>query len=247
MTPASKIALITGSSSGLGFEVARKLDALNYTLLLTGRSEERLNAARNQLQGKNHYTFAVDLIDQKALGELLKQLCDSKLIPDVIVHSLGRKVDDDVFPLKSRILKESMRINIDTAIEINERFLPYMQEKGMGRIIHVGSDASLTGKAAPAYVVAKAAINGYVKASAQHYAKSNIMLCAVLPGIFEHEGSAWHLKKINQPDYYQQRLLQMPLGRFGKPEEIAEFIAGLAVSDNMMSAGELFMLRGAAG
>jgi NAD(P)-dependent dehydrogenase (short-subunit alcohol dehydrogenase family) len=138
-------------------------------------------------------------------------------------------VDEDKYPFNFDALKNSMKINLETAIKINEKFLPYMIQKKSGRIIHIGSDASLTGKASPAYVIAKAAMNGYVKAMAQYYAKYNIMFCAVLPGILEHEGSPWAEKKITQPEYYQKRIEQLPLGRFGNPKEIAGFVAELAV------------------
>jgi NAD(P)-dependent dehydrogenase (short-subunit alcohol dehydrogenase family) len=61
----------------------------------------------------------------------------------------------------------------------------------------------------------------------------------------EHDGSDWANKKIAQPEYYQRKIQQMPLGRFGNPKEIAGFVAELASSESMMSAGGLFELCGA--
>ena len=138
-----------------------------------------------------------------------------------------------------------MQSNLEVALEINNAFIPRMIENHFGRIIHVSSDSSLTGKCSPAYAAAKSAVNGYVKSAARHYTKHNVMFCAVLPGIFEHENSVWARKKSSQPDYYQQRVSQMPMGRFPHPSEVAGYVADLVCNQSMMSAGSLIELTGA--
>ena len=119
-----------------------------------------------------------------------------------------------------------------------------MLARGNGCIVHVSSDASLTGDAAPGYVAAKAAINAYVKSCARFYAKHQILICAVLPGIFEHENSVWTLKKAYDPVYYQKRLESMPLGRFLTAAELAEVIADIVSKQNMVYSGSLIDLSG---
>ena len=119
-----------------------------------------------------------------------------------------------------------------------------MIKNEFGRIIHVSSDSSKTGKCSPAYAAAKSAVNGYVKSAARHYAKYNIMFCAVLPNIFEHKNSVWSKKRVADPECYRERLSQMPTGRFADPSEIAKYIADLACNNSIMSAGSLFELTG---
>jgi 3-oxoacyl-[acyl-carrier protein] reductase len=239
------IALITGSSRGLGLAIAKELGYRRFRTILTGRSQANLDQALRDLSGDNHIAFTLDFLNIQEIEQFLIKILNAGLIPYILIHNLGGKLKGDSFPLDKKILDASMKLNLDVAIKINERFLPFMIQKKFGRIIHIGSDASLTGRASPAYVIAKAALNGYVKTSARYYAKHNVMFCAVLPGIFEHDGSAWSEKKMMQPDYYQKRMGEMPLGRFGKPDEIATFVAELAASDSMMYAGGLFELRGA--
>ena len=243
----SKTALITGSTKGLGLATANFLANSGINILLTGRSQEKLNEILETLPKKSdrHHAFCVDLTQELQLKTCLRKIAENNLMPDIIIHNVGGVVEGDGQPLNVDVLRRSMKINLEVALVINEFFLPVMLEKHEGRIIHISSDASLTGMAAPGYVAAKAAVNAYVKSAARFYAKYNIMVCGILPGIFEHEESAWAIKKKNNPEYYQNKLKEMPLGRFGRTEEIASIIADLACSETMMCAGSLIQLNGA--
>jgi 3-oxoacyl-[acyl-carrier protein] reductase len=240
------VVLVTGSASGLGFEIAEQLAQRGCQLLLTGRSLEKLQQAQKRLcNAERHIVFCGDLTQEDYLQHMMQEMVQRELIPDVMIHSLGGRVESDASPLTRDTLQRSMRLNLEVAVELNQFFISYLVKNKYGRIIHISSDASLTGQSAPGYAAAKAAVNAYVKSTARFYAKDNVMICAVLPGILEHESSAWAEKKHAQPEYYQKRVQQMPLGRFGSPEEVAPFVAELACSDSMMCAGSLIELTGA--
>jgi 3-oxoacyl-[acyl-carrier protein] reductase len=242
----AKSALILGGSSGLGLAIAKNL-AEKYHLILTGRSPEKLKQAQELMSRQNMIQFfSGDLTSSDVLGDLVNQLDKHDIIPDVIIYALGGKVSGDQQPLTVDVLRRSICLNLEVAVAINQHFLPKMLERKHGRIIHVSSDCSLTGNAAPGYAAAKSAVNAYVKSTARFYARYGVMLCAVLPGIFEHEASAWSIKRDQEPEHYQQRINQMPLGRFGRVDEIAYFVANLASTQNMMCAGSLIELTGAA-
>src|SRR3990167_9842629 len=229
-----RIAMITGSSQGLGFEVAKVLNQNDLRLILIGRSFQKLETALKQFSPqKNHIILDGDLTDDTVLQKMIQSIKNQQVEPDIIIHNLGKNINGDVFPLKREIFRESMQINFEVALELNNAFLPKMMTKQFGRIVHVSSDGSLTGRCSPAYAAAKSAINAYVKSAARYYTKYNVMICAVLPGIFEHENSAWAEKKRLQPEYYQQRISQMPMGRFAHPSEIASYIADLVSNQSI--------------
>lgn len=236
-----KTALITGSSRGLGLAIAKTLSCAGYTIILTGRNQNELIQAQKTLANADqHILICGDLLLEKTI----QQLKDLYLIPDIIVHSLGCKILDDEQPLKYDILMQSIALNLGVAVNINAHFLPLMAERKQGRIIHIGSDASETGNAAPGYVSAKAAINAYVKSTARFFAKENVMICAVLPGIFLSPGNAWDVKRETEPEKYQQKLSAMPLGRFLFLEEVVEAIKNIALATGMSYAGSMIRITG---
>jgi 3-oxoacyl-[acyl-carrier protein] reductase len=239
--------LITGSSSGLGLTLARLFDRRGLEVILTGRSKKKLESAALSLSSENeHHIFCGDLTKRPVLDKLFETLKEKKLLPDVVIHNLGGKVSGDAHPLSEDALQRSMQLNLDVAVDINAYYLPKMLERGSGRIIHISSDASLSGQSAPGYAAAKAAVNGYVKSTARFYAKHNIMICAILPGVFEHENSAWSKKKTTDPACYRNKVAMMPLLRFGDSAEMASMILEVACSQSMMCAGSLIQLTGGA-
>jgi 3-oxoacyl-[acyl-carrier protein] reductase len=240
-----KTALITGSSNGLGLEIARRLLLKGVRVIFTGRSQEKLDVVTSDLDKNSYISYVGDLTHKGVIRGLFSKLDSLNIHPDFIIHSLGGKVDGDKHPLSTIVLQQSLLSIFEIAVEINSYYLPVMKEKKHGRIIHISSDASITGQSAPGYAAAKAAINAYVKSTARFYVKYNIMLCAVLPGIFEYEGSAWSEKKMTQPKYYQHKIAQMPLGRFLTVSEVAENVIDIGCGQSIAPAGSLIELTGA--
>lgn len=244
----NKIALITGASRGIGLAIAQKLAKSNFQVLLVARNLTHLEQARQTLVNpEHHHIFDIDLTQTPLLVQLTKDLQTAKLIPQVIVHNLGGKCDTDTPPLSRQTLRDSMTLNCEIALELNERLIPQIiHHWSEGRIVHISSDASISGKAAPGYAAAKAALNTYIKSAARFYAPDNIMLCAVLPGVIEFPGSYWANVQQQNPQKYQHQIAGMPLKRFGTPQEVAAFVNNLCTTHNMLTTGACFTLNGGA-
>ena len=110
--------------------------------------------------------------------------------------------------------------------------------------MHISSDSAINGEGAPGYVSAKAALNAYIKSTARFYAKDNICINGVMPGIVDFEGSAWDKKRIEDPTRYEKVKSEQTLGRFAKLDEIAEFVTMLIKSYNMQTTGQIFAING---
>jgi len=173
--------MITGASSGLGYELGKEFQNSGDNLVLLAR--------KNSFQEKDKIfkkqkIISLDLLQaniQDEINTLFKQF-----LPDVIIHCAGSKLNGDEHPIDINLLNQSMNINVNNPISINNYFISKAkkQEKHL-RIIHISSDAGLTGRASPSYSIAKGALNTYVKNSARIYKKNNIMICGILPSKFD--------------------------------------------------------------
>lgn len=237
----SKIALITGASRGIGRAIAQNLLQKGSVCVLVARSESKLKEIGLQYP-KSCFVYACDLLENGSLKAFTHFLQIHKLVPNVIIHSLGGHAYNDRQPLSQEALIESIQLNLGVSVALNEAYIPYMQTERDGHIIHISSDCVLDGYSPPGYVAAKAAINAYVKSSARFYARDGIVFQSVMPGIINFKGSAWEKKSHTQA--YHIRKAHLARGEFGTPEEVASFVVSLCESKNMLTSGAEFLLNG---
>lgn len=237
-----KNVLITGSSRGLGLEIAKKIEDNNIRLILTGRDENSLKKARDSLKyPQNHFILEIDF--EESLDQLFNLIESKNLIFDSVIHNLGVNISGDSHPINLEILKKTMQLNLYTAIEINSALIEQRFNTN-GKIIHIGSNIGYTGNASPSYSISKGALNTYIKNIARYYAKSNVSICGVLPGPMEHEGSSWYIKKSINKSRYDEMKKSLPLGKFCQTDEVALFVKNIYESDTRIINGSLFNIDG---
>ena len=240
-------ALITGASRGLGLGIAKKLAAAGYCLVLVGRNRHRLDTAVQSLaEPGKHMALDLDLQDPAGVESLVAHLLDHGILPEVVIHNLGGKVEHDNHPIDVATLRQSLALNLEPAVMINARLIPLMCERGSGKIIHVSSDAAINANASPGYAIAKAALNAYIVNLARHHVRDNILISGVLPGPLDHEGSDWDVKKRDNPEHYRNKVGQMPLGRFLDVDEVSDVVANLCNLTSVAMSGSLIKVSGAA-
>ncbi len=241
-----KIAFITASSSGLGFQIALDLSKRGYIVILNGRNKKKLKKAKEKLHNKDlHHIFCCDLVYNKMIQKLDKFFKKINILPHIIIHSLGGKIAEDKHPISIEILNQSMNLNLYSSILINNYFIPqFIENKNIQKIIHISSSASINGNASPSYAISKGALNIYIKNSARFYALDNISFCGIIPNIIIHENSDWGKKKKENNEYYTKRLNEMPLKEFATPAQLSPYICALCDIDNMHNTGSLIELQG---
>lgn len=235
-------ALITGSSRGIGLAIAKRLHTLGYEVILVARDKERLQKIEESLKNRI-LTYAIDLSCDKNSKEFLDFLeFIIKNLPSVVIHNVGGKLECDSQPLDYEYLMKSIDLNLGVAVSINHKILPFLKPKS--HLLFISSDSALTGNGAPGYVASKAALNAYIKSTARFYAKNEIIINGIMPGIVEFCGSAWDKKKECESEKYSKVKEAQPLGRFGTLEEISSFVEMLIIKNNMLTTGEIFLLNG---
>ncbi|MNS74601.1 3-oxoacyl-[acyl-carrier-protein] reductase FabG [compost metagenome] len=181
-----KVALVTGASRGIGFEIARGLGRAGAHVVMVGRERTRLDAAAKALAGDGHSveTHALDVADEAAVGHLVERL-DGRL--HVLVNNAG--VIDDPVPTWDEPIEvwdEVMAINVRGPFLLCRAAVPLMRAQRWGRIVNMSScmgafSDGLDG-GHPAYRVSKAALNALSKNLAAELRHEPILVNAMCPG-----------------------------------------------------------------
>lgn len=235
-----KYVLITGSSKGLGFGIAKELSYFGYGIILVSSNDKNLIKAKKKLNPKiKHFSIKANAQSENFVKDIIKQTGGLKI--EAIIHNFGKKLKNDKHDINIQVLNKSIEINFTKSIEINNALADKLKGNP-SKIIYIGSTASLHAKASPCYALSKSLINVYVKNISKHYADKNILICAILPGIMAHRGSDWNKKKISEPKKYLETKNKQPLRRFLTPREIAKNIAPIVQAENLVLAGSIIKM-----
>lgn len=240
-----RLALVTGSSRGIGRAIATELAREGVRVILVARSKEALESARMQLPApERHHTIAVDLMSDHGVSQLT-EIIESIGELDIIIHNLGGStgVFDMFAPAED--WKKVWQFNLGICHEINRVFIPNMICKKSGRIVHISTLAALIQQGNAPYVAAKCALNSYIKTIGREIAKHNVILSGIAPGVIHIEGR--HFAKLQKEnptaleEFYDNHL---PTRRLGTPEEVAAVAAFLCSEQAAFMAGSIISVDG---
>ena len=222
-----KVALITGSTSGIGLAIARRLGGVGAKIMLNGFGEAKAIAALEEELGALH--DGADLSDSAAIERMMAR-CTAELgAPDILVNNAGIQHVAPVDEFPTEKWDAIVAINLSAAFHTTRLAIPAMKERGWGRIINTASAHSLV--ASPnksAYVAAKHGVVGLTRVTALEAAESGVTCNAVCPGYVWTE-----LVERQIPDTMKTRgltrdevindvlLAAQPTKRFVTPEEVA--------------------------
>jgi 3-oxoacyl-[acyl-carrier protein] reductase len=242
-----KWALVTGASKGLGQAIARQLASEGARIIAVARSKDKLSELINDLpEGSNkHIYVCADLLEDSQLQSLCKFVIDEQKIPEIIVHNLGGSLGVTDSLSESSAYEKVWKLNLGISIDINSKFIPFMQKKSWGRIVHISSASASTYHGYTPYVAAKCALTGYVKSASRNIAKDNVILSAVAPGPIHNEGRYFaELVKNNSPEIKEYFKHHLAIERLGQPNEIASAVVFLCSRHATLASGSIFEFNG---
>jgi len=241
----NRLALVTGSSRGIGKGIARELAREGARVVLVARSADALEAVRLGLpEPDRHRAFAIDLMEESGVGKLVEEISNLGDL-DIIVHNLGGSAGVREVFASAEEWKKVWQFNVGIPVEINRLLIPGMVARRRGRIVHLSTLSTTTYQGAAAYVSAKCALEGYLKCVSREVSKDNVILSAVAPGAISLEGR--YFAKIEQEkspamdEYFNQHL---PIRRFGKAEDVAAAVAYLCSEQASYLAGAIVPVDG---
>lgn len=236
------VAVVTGASRGLGRAIAEELARGGAKVVVNySRSKEPAEELVNQLSEGGSEAIAVqaDVSDAEQAQRLIDEAVEKFGRVDVLVNNAGINRDKTLKKLSIEDWDTVVQTDLNSAFYTVHAALPQMMEQESGCIINMSSFVGEAGNIGQAnYAAAKAGLLGFTKTAAQELARYGITVNALCPGFIETDMVA------NIPEEAQQKLLKtVPLGRFGKPEEIAR-AARYLVEDGDYITGQALDING---
>ncbi|MFQ5773627.1 MAG: SDR family NAD(P)-dependent oxidoreductase [Kiloniellaceae bacterium] len=239
---AGRTAIVTGAARGIGYATAERMLNSGASVCLWDIDERRLIRASETLSAKGEvHSLAVDVRDAGAVASAMEATLDACPIIDILICNAGiagiiRNAWEYTLDEWNRLL----RADLTSVFLCCRAVVPHMLERGYGRIVVVSSIAGMEGAAKnAAYSAAKAGAVGFTKALGKELAKTGVIVNCVTPSAIETE----MLGDVT-PEYLQDVVSRMPIGRLGQPAEAAALIAWLASEDCSFSTGAVFDLSG---
>jgi NAD(P)-dependent dehydrogenase (short-subunit alcohol dehydrogenase family) len=224
---ADRVVLVTGSSRGIGAEVAVKAAAegaivavhYNRSADAAQRTLERVRAA-----GAEGDCFAVDIADGRQAERLVEQVIDRFGRVDGLVNNAGLTQVGPFLEIDPAEWEEIIRTDLTAAFHTSRAVLPAMVERGDGAIVNIASRLAQMGIAeTAAYSAAKAGLLGLTRSLAREFGPRGIRINAVAPGVTITDMTT----DLVDSEAGKQRLRDMALGRFGRADEVAEAVVFL--------------------
>lgn len=240
-----KVAIVTGGTRGIGYEIVRTYLKNNAKVVLFGSREESVNNAIELLKKENEAYevsgYYPDITSLESVGEVFKQVKEKYGKIDILVNNAG--VSSSV-PFEDYTMEEYDRVvntNIKSVFVCSKAALPYLKET-KGTIINTSSMVSIHAQAAGVmYPASKFAVNGITKSLSRELAPMGIRVNAVAPGITETD-----MVKNLPKEMIEPLIKTIPLGRIGTPTDVAYAFLYLASPMASYVTGEVLQVDGAA-
>ena len=224
-----KLCVVAGASRGIGRAIAHALAHEGARVAAVARGRADLDTLLAELPGTGHAAITADVATADGASAAIDGCAAALGGIDVVVTNVGKSFARDAQAMDDADLAKSLDMNLWSAARVAQRAVPHLIARGGGSITMTASIWGREAGGAPAYNAAKAAVIALGKAMARDYAKHAIRVNSIAPGSILFPGGGWERRKIADPegmaDFVKREL---PFGRFGTPEEVADVVAFLA-------------------
>lgn len=242
-----KVAIITGATGGIGFEVAKRLGTDGYTVILNGIDDasgaEKLKQLTDAGITAEYYGF--DVTKEELVTENITKIGEKYGKIDVLVNNAGGLGGRSRFEeMTTEFYRFVMALNLDSVFFASRAAIPYLKKGENASIINFTSNAGWTagGPGAGIYGTSKAGVHSITRALAKDLAEYGIRVNAVSPGTID---TPFHAQiKSTKPEVFASWANNILLGRLGKPEDVASVISFLASADASFITAETIQIGG---
>ncbi|AIY88412.1 MULTISPECIES: 3-oxoacyl-[acyl-carrier-protein] reductase [unclassified Thermotoga] len=237
-----KVCLITGAASGIGKATTLLFAQEGATVIAGDISKENLDSLVKEAEGLPGKVdpYVLNVADRDQIKEVVEKVVQKYGRIDVLVNNAGITKDALLVRMKEEDWDAVINVNLKGVFNVTQMVVPYMIKQRNGSIVNVSSVVGIYGNPGQTnYAASKAGVIGMTKTWAKELAGRNIRVNAVAPGFIETPMTEKLPEKAREA-----ALSRIPLGRFGKPEEVAQVILFLASDESSYVTGQVIGIDG---
>lgn len=238
MKLSGKVALVTGGTRGIGLATARALAEAGATVVLTGRDEAKAKEAAAAAGAAGG--LALDVTDAKAVSTLVRGVAKEHGKLDIVVANAGIMEDALLGMIREELVDTTLSTNVAGTLHTVQAAARAMMRKKTGAIVVLASIVGEHGSAGQTvYAASKAAVANIARSAAKELGRSGIRVNAVAPGVIDTD-----LTSGLSEDAKAENIGKTPLGRLGRPEDVANAIRFLVSDDAAFITGQVLGIDG---
>ena len=214
-----KKTLITGSSQGIGYALAKGLDAAGAEIILNGRNKDKLDQAAKSLTPKhNLYQLSFDVTDQNETNKAINKF-ENEIGPiEILINNAGMQYRTPLEDFPAEMFEQLLKTNISSVFNVSQAVARHMIKRSSGKIINIASvQTSLARPGIAPYTATKGAVGNLTKGMATDWAKYGLQCNAIAPGYFDTPLNA---ALVSDKDFTAWLEKRTPAGRWGEVEEL---------------------------
>jgi len=234
-----EVALVTGASRGIGASIAEALASAGATVIGTATSEAGAAGISAALDG-NGRGIVLNISDAESVATAIKNIQDNEGSASIVVNNAGITRDNLLMRMKAEEWEDVLSTNLSGVYRVSKACLRGMMKAKKGRIINIASVIGVMGNAGQSnYAAAKAGIIGFSKSLAREIGSRNITVNVVAPGFIDTD-----MTRVLPEEQKNAMLTQVPLGRLGDGQDIANAVVFLASTSGAYITGETLHVNG---
>ncbi|ANB61848.1 short chain dehydrogenase family protein [Anoxybacillus amylolyticus] len=243
-----RVAFVTGGSRGIGKAIVEQFAKEGANIAFVDLNEEALRETAAELKEKGYAVYAkvADVTDAMQVETVVQEIVDAFGAVDILVNNAGVIRDNLLFKMTDADWETVMNVHLKGAFYCARAVQKYMVERKYGRIINISSTSALGNRGQANYATAKAGLQGFTKTLAIELGKYGITTNAVAPGFIETDMTKATAERIgiSFDELVQASIAHIPVGRSGKPADVAHAVAFFADEKSSFINGQVLYVAG---